>query len=72
MENKDKGTGTIADTENKGAKGTEATAKKGLPTVRAKFSNAYIGKLGNYQSGKVYDLPAETYAALKNDCEKAD
>jgi len=56
-----------------GNNGTETTAgaaaEKGR-TVKVKFKNAYMGDLGNFQAGKVYELPAKAYAVLKNDCEE--
>jgi len=39
-------------------------------TVKVRFKNAYMGTLGNYRAGAVYDLPVKVYAVLKADCEK--
>ena len=37
--------------------------------IKVKFKNTYIGKLGNYYIGRIYELSSEQYKKLKNDCE---
>jgi hypothetical protein len=39
-------------------------------TVKVKFNTIYIGDLGKYYKGKIYDLPNELYEIFKNDCEE--
>ncbi|MCL2381327.1 MAG: hypothetical protein FWC64_07000 [Treponema sp.] len=40
--------------------------------VKAKFRNTYIGKFGSFQHGRVYELSADVYGALKADCEAVE
>jgi len=59
-----------SENQNSGAaSGTEAEGKP-EKTVRVRFKNAYMGTLGNYRAGRVYDLPVKVHAVLKADCEE--
>jgi hypothetical protein len=37
--------------------------------IKVKFHRDYIGKLGIYHKGMIYELPKELYQLLKIDCE---
>jgi len=49
--------------------GAKAKSEKADKTVKVKFRNAYIGRLGHYSAGKEYDLTKELYELFKADCE---
>jgi hypothetical protein len=38
--------------------------------IFVKFNKDYIGKLGTFYNGKIYELPKEIYELLKIDCDK--
>jgi hypothetical protein len=40
--------------------------------IKVKFHRDYIGKLGTFYNGKIYELPIEIYQLLKIDCEKVE
>jgi len=48
---------------------TVAEVKTESKTVKARFKNHYIGRLGNFSAGKVYDLDKDTYELFKDECE---
>jgi hypothetical protein len=40
--------------------------------LKVKFNNTYIGDLGIYYKGKIYELPYDLYEILKNDCKEVE
>lgn len=44
--------------------------KKETETIRVRFINSYIGKLGCFYRGVEYVIEAEVYEILKADCVK--
>jgi len=45
------------------------TENEGLATIKVRFKNTYVGKLGNFYEGKTYELSDDLYDTFKNDCE---
>jgi hypothetical protein len=41
-------------------------------SLKVQFINTYIGDLGIYYKGKIYELPYELYEKLKNDCNEIE
>jgi len=69
VKDKDKDEKTPAAAE---AKTEEVKTEEAKASLKVRFKNAYMGDLGNFQAGRVYDLPAKAYAVLKNDCERVE
>jgi hypothetical protein len=40
--------------------------------LKVQFINTYIGDLGIYYKGNIYELPYELYKKLKNDCKEVE
>jgi len=66
-------TETVAEDVREAVEGIEKKTVKETPketkTVKARFKNHYIGRLGNFSAGKVYDLSKDTYELFKDECE---
>jgi hypothetical protein len=41
-------------------------------SLKVQFFNTYIGDLGIYYKGKIYELPYDLYEKLKNDCKEIE
>jgi hypothetical protein len=37
--------------------------------IKVKFNKTYIGDLGRFYKGSIYELAYELYEVFKNDCE---
>ena len=51
------------------AREPKAEVKTESKTIKVRFKNHYIGRLGNFNAGKVYDLDKDTYELFKDECE---
>jgi hypothetical protein len=40
--------------------------------LKVQFINTYIGDLGIYYKGKIYELPYDLYEKLKSDCKEIE
>jgi hypothetical protein len=40
--------------------------------LKVQFINTYIGDLGIFYKGNIYELPYELYEKLKNDCKEIE
>jgi hypothetical protein len=41
-------------------------------SLKVQFINTYIGDLGIFYKGKIYELPYDLYEKLKNDCKEVE
>ena len=48
---------------------TAAEPKTEAKTVKVRLKNHYIGRLGNFAAGKVYNLDKDTYELFRDECE---
>jgi hypothetical protein len=39
-------------------------------TIKVRFINTYIGKLGTFYKGLIYELPFYLYEKIKRECEE--
>jgi hypothetical protein len=44
--------------------------KEKRTTIKVRFINTYIGTLGNFYKGIIYELPFELYEKIKRECEE--
>jgi len=40
--------------------------------IKVKFTNTYLGKLGNFYKDKIYIIPVEIFKLLNIDCKEID